>query len=563
MPELDDDVLDPFEAVVREQTDVGIKQRGVSKESHESELMDSFLFELDVDGYVDDFNSRVIGAYQDGSGSVSLPADLGVARSLVPAGTAALRDFSYIAPEIPEFVAERCVGCMACVTECPDTAILGKAIEFDRVEEKVRAIVDPTERDWVRRHWAETRKYYEMPRKRGDKGALFGIFVDPTKCKGCAECVEVCESLGYHALEMVRKNEGTLPSYRQAFSFFREIGPTPAQYINERALADVMLAEESALLYVGGAGSCMGCGEATAIRMMLAATGFVYGADQLGLIAATGCNTVYGSTYPYNPFLVPWSNSLFENAPADAMGVRARWDQKGWQAKKLWVIGGDGAMYDIGFQSLSRLLASGMDINVLVLDTQVYSNTGGQASTASFLAQEAKMAAVGSEIRGKQEHRKELSHICLMHPAVYVAQTTPAHINHFYKAVMEANSYPGPAVINVYSTCQPEHGVADNMSSQHARMAVESRAFPLFVYDPRKGESIQNCLSLVGNPAQKEDWWTPPKSDASLDFIGFARTEARFSKHFDDHGNPSPMLLEAQKDRLRNWHVLQELAGLR
>lgn len=562
MAELDDG-LDPFDAVVREQTEVGIKQPGVSKESHESDLLDSFLFELDIDGYVDDFNRRVIGAYQEGAGSVSLPADLGVARSLVPAGTAALRDFSYIAPEIPGFIAERCVGCMACVTECPDTAILGKAIESDRVKEKVQEIADPTNREWLCQHWAETRKYYDVPRKKGHEGALFGIFVDPTKCKGCAECVEVCDSLGYHALEMIPKDEDTLSRYRQAFNFFREIGPTPARYINERALADVMLAEESALLYVGGAGSCMGCGEATAIRMMLAATGFVHGADRVGLIAATGCNTVYGSTYPYNPFLVPWSNSLFENAPADAMGVRARWDQKGWGDKKLWVIGGDGAMYDIGFQSLSRLLASGMDINVLVLDTQVYSNTGGQASTASFLAQDAKMAAIGSELGGKQEHRKELSHICLMHPQVYVAQTTPAHINHFYKAVLEANEYSGPAVINVYSTCQPEHGVADNLSSQHARMAVESRAFPLFVYDPRKGESIRECMSLVGNPAQKEDWWMPPKSDALFDFIAFARTEGRFNKHFDEHGEPSHMLLEAQRDRLRNWHLLQELAGIR
>jgi hypothetical protein len=73
---------------------------------------------------------------------------------------------------------------------------------------------------------------------------------------------------------------------------------------------------------------------------------------------------------------------------------------------------------------------------------------------------------------------------------------------------MDANSYPGPAVINVYATCQPEHGVADSMSSQQEKMAVEGRAFPLFVYDPRKGEKIRERLSLVGNPAQKEDWWT-------------------------------------------------------
>lgn len=89
-----------------------------------------------------------------------------------------------------------------------------------------------------------------------------------------------------------------------------------------------MLAGQS-LLYSGGAGSCMGCGEATAIRLMLAATGFVYGAGQIGIVAATGCNTVYGSTYPFNPFGVPWTNSLFENAPADAMRISLGWNQEG------------------------------------------------------------------------------------------------------------------------------------------------------------------------------------------------------------------------------------------
>jgi pyruvate ferredoxin oxidoreductase beta subunit len=392
---------------------------------------------------------------------------------------------------------------------------------------------------------------------------LFGIFIDPTKCKGCAECVQVCDELDYHALKMTPKNEETLPRYRSAFNMFRTIGPTPDKYINERALADFMLAEESALRYVGGAGSCMGCGEATAIRMMLAATGFVHKPDNIGLVASTGCNTVYGSTYPYNPYLVPWTNSLFENGPATAMGIRARWDQLGWQKKRLWVIGGDGAMYDIGFQSLSRMLASGMDIKVLILDTQVYSNTGGQASTASFLGQDAKMAAFGQESPGKRERRKELSQICLMHPDIYVAQTTPSHINHFYKAVMEANEYAGPAVINVYTTCQPEHGVPDCNSARQAKLAVEARAFPLLIYDPRKGERIRTRLSLVGNPAQKADWWTPPNSDKPVTFIDFARTEGRFAKQFDKDGKPSLALLQAEEERLHNWRILQELAGLR
>ena len=557
-------VFNPLESSNQEFPEVvGIKRPGAPMETHEATFADNYVIELDLDKYVDDFNSRVIGAYQEGKASAELPADLGVARSLIPAGTGALRDFSYIAPEIPRFDFEKCVGCMSCVTQCPDTAILGKAIPASRVEAALEKIKDINERAWVRSHWARTRKYFDLPEKKGSEGALFGIFIDPTKCKGCAECVQVCDELDYHALKMVTKDETTLPRYRAAFDVFRKIGPTPGEYINERALADFMLAEERSLLYVGGAGSCMGCGEATAIRMMLAATGFANGPENIGIVASTGCNTVYGSTYPYNPYIVPWTNSLFENGPADAMGIRARWDQRGWEYKTLWVIGGDGAMYDIGFQSLSRMLASGMNIKVLVLDTQVYSNTGGQASTATFNAQEAKMAAFGKFRAGKRERRKELAQICLMHPEVYVAQTTAAHINHFYKAVMEAIDYPGPAMINVYTTCQPEHGVPDCNSTHQAKLAVESRAFPIFTFDPRRGEKISQRLSLVGNPAQREDWWTPPNQEKPVTFVDFARSEGRFAKQFDSEGKPSEALLQAQQDRLQNWRLLQELAGIR
>lgn len=543
--------------------EIGTKEPGTAKEAHETQFLSAGVLDLDVEAYVEDFNARVIGAYEKGTGSQELPADVGVARSLIPPGTAALRDFSYLSPEIPEFVAERCVGCMSCVTECPDTAILAKAVPASHLEAELGGVADPAERRFLASHWVRTRKYFDVPARKGLEGAMFGIFVDPTKCKGCAECVQVCDDLEYQALRMVRKDTDTLPRYRNAFAFFRRVGPTPREYINEHALADMMLAEQSGLLYVGGAGSCMGCGEGTAIRMMVAATGFAYGPEGFAIVAATGCNTVYCSTYPYNPFLVPWTNSLFENAPAVAMGVRAKWDQRGWQARRLWVVGGDGAMYDIGFQSLSRMLASGMDIKVLVLDTQVYSNTGGQVSTASFLAQDAKMATVGPAVPGKVERRKELGLLCLMHPEVFVAQTTAAHINHFYRAILDANSFPGPAVVVAYTTCQPEHGVGDDRAAAQAGLAVESRAFPLFVYDPRKGTTFRERLSLQGNADPKEDWARNPKTGEVIDFIAFARTEGRFARQFDSERRPSPALLAAREERLANWRKLQELAGLR
>jgi pyruvate/2-oxoacid:ferredoxin oxidoreductase beta subunit len=206
---------------------------------------------------------------------------------------------------------------------------------------------------------------------------------------------------------------------------------------------------------------------------------------------------------------------------------------------------------------------SGMDIKVMVLDTQVYSNTGGQTSTSSFLSQDTKMSAVGTLLPGKSERRKELGQICIMHPDVFVAQVTTAHINYFYRAIMAANEYPGPAVINVYTTCQPEHGVADNMSQHQARLAVDSRAFPMFIYDPRKGETIKERLSLQGNPAVNEDWYKDPKSGEVIDFVHFARTEGRFAKLFNKDGTPKESLLKSQADRLKNWRQLQELAGIK
>jgi len=506
---------------------------------------------------VDDFNDRIIRGYEEGYAEKALPADLSVARSFVPAGTANLRDFSYIAPDIPEYIAGNCTACMDCVTQCPDTAILGKVLSETEWEEKLKSVPE-SDREMFRTQWARTRKFYEGPKKKQGEGAIFGIFIDPSKCKGCAECVTVCDD---DALKMIPKSEDVMKTSRKSHRFFKQMGPSDDKYISDNLLIDMMLKEQTHI-YVGGAGSCAGCGEGTALRMMCAATGAKF-KDQWGIIAATGCNTVYTSTYPYNPYLVPWTNSLFENAPADSMGVRARWDQMGWQDKPLWCIGGDGAMFDIGFQSLSRALASGMNLKFFVLDTQVYSNTGGQASTSSYTGQNTKMSVHGKAIAGKQERRKEIAQIAMMHPRTYVAQTTCAHTNHFYKSVLGALEFDGPAIVVCYTTCQPEHGVADNMASDQARLAVDTRAFPLLIYDPRAGDTIKKRLSLQGNPSVKDDWYKNPKTGDLVDFIDFCRSEGRFAKHFDKDGNPSETLLRAKQDRLENWQLLQELAGLR
>jgi pyruvate ferredoxin oxidoreductase beta subunit len=546
------------------------KVPGELKEFHDDRLATVAPEVLDIHAYVEEFGRSVVPAYRQGVADRELPADAGLGRSIIPPGTAAVRDFSRLAPKIPEFIAEKCVGCMACVSACPDSAILGIVTPAPELATRIEAATagDAVRKAALESRFVDTQKYGEIPARKGlDRGA-FGIFVDPAHCKGCAECVDVCADLGHDALFMADKVESepetglsTLERFDSDIAFFRSLPPTPPEYRNEKALADLMLGEH-AIGYVGGAGSCAGCGEATAIRLAVAATRQVYGPDSMGVVAATGCNTVFGSTYPFNPFLVPWTNSLFENAPAVALGIRARWDAAGHPERRLWAFGGDGAMYDIGFQSLSRMVASGADIKVLVLDTQVYSNTGGQASTATFGGQVTKLSAYGKALHGRPERRKELAKILMAHGEVYVAQTTPAHLNHFYRAVMEANDYPGPAVIIAYAACMPEHGIADDAATRQSKFAVDSRAFPLFTYDPRRGPSIAERLSLQGNPATKDDWAKNPDGTV-VDFLAFARSEGRFAQHFAADGTPTPEILATQEDRLANWHSLQELAGIR
>src|SRR2546425_8094162 len=105
---------------------------------------------------IEDFNERVVGAYNDGTAEKGLAADDQIARSIIPAGTGVFRDFSYIAPDIPEFITENCVGCMDCVTECPDTAILGKVAEPATLEERLTHIENAELRDSLGKQWGIT-----------------------------------------------------------------------------------------------------------------------------------------------------------------------------------------------------------------------------------------------------------------------------------------------------------------------------------------------------------------------------------------------------------------------
>jgi len=200
-------------------------------------------------------------------------------------------------------------------------------------------------------------------------------------------------------------------------------------------------------------------------------------------------------------------------------------------------------MYDIGFQNLSRALMSGKPIKVLIVDTQVYSNTGGQACTSGFVGQVSDMAQYGKAIKGKEETRKEMGLIAMAHRTTYYLQSTIAHSNHMIEGFVQGLMTRRPAVFNLYSSCQPEHGIGDDMSHHQAKLAVESRAYPLFRYDPDGGLTVGECLDLDGNPNPDRDWpvakiefvderGRDQTMELPTTFVDFAVTEARFRKHF-------------------------------
>ncbi|MBS1877148.1 MAG: 2-oxoacid:acceptor oxidoreductase family protein [Acidobacteria bacterium] len=464
------------------------------------------------------FCDHVIRNYVDGREAV-LDSDLYVARSILPAGSAHYRSFRALAPRIPRFTAKRCNGCMECVNLCPDSAIQAMVVEPETIEH-----VPPE----IHAQFSFTAKYYEAFLKKGEAGGLFGLYVDADRCKGCGECAEICGT--HQALEMVAKAQADLDLYDRAREFFESLPDTPARFINEKSLGDILLSAR-ARLHTGGAGSCTGCGESSAIRMMLAAAGFAFGANQIGVVAAAGCHTAANTTYPFNPFKISWTNTLAANAASDAMGIRMKWDRDGHKDRRLWVIGDENALMGAGLHSLNALLDSGLDVKVLVLDKSSLSPVG------------------------------DLGAPLLVRRNVMAAQTTPAHVNHFYKCVLAANEFRGPAVVISYSACTNDHGIGSESAASRAKLAVDTRTFPLYLFDPRAGDRVRERLDLRGNPTLREDWFKDPKTMEPVDFYAYAKTEGRYAGEFDPE--PSARMKTIRQAALMNWRRLQELGGLR
>jgi len=213
--------------------------------------------------------------------------------------------------------------------------------------------------------------------------------------------------------------------------------------------------------------------------------------------------------------------------------------------KSVWIVGGDGWAYDIGFGGLDHVLASGRDVNILVLDTGVYSNTGGQASKATPRAAVAKFAAAGKPVR-----KKDLGMIAAAYGNVYVAQIAMgANPNQTLKAFREAESWKGPSLIIAYSHCIA-HGIEMTTAMNHQKEATASGFWPLFRYDPRSAHEGAHPFQLDSKKPR-------------LPFKEFAAKEARFAMLVRADPERAERLQDlAQQDIDEQWHYYEQLAGV-
>src|ERR1700704_1644126 len=304
------------------------------------------------------------------------------------------------------------------------------------------------------------------------------------------------------------------------------------------------------------------------------------GMSVMAMAAHTGCNTVYGSTPSNNPHPYPWMNSLFQDGITvgwligesfiidharrsviperltDALLQRTEnvinpreyyeyvhftdalmTDQEILELPKVWVVGGDGGMGDIGYQNMSKvILQNRPNVKALMLDTQVYSNTGGQNSDSTPMLGGNDMNVFGTATQGKNVEKKTVAETFLAgHGSPFIAQISIANAPKLYKSILDGIEYRGTAFFQCFTTCQPEHGVADDMALTQAQRVRDSRGAPEFVFNPRLGETYQEALDLKGNPSIDVDWYETKFKSTNEPYrytvAHWCATEARFRNH--------------------------------
>jgi pyruvate-ferredoxin/flavodoxin oxidoreductase len=427
--------------------------------------------------------------------------------SFIP-GTANLEKRA-ISDIVPSWISDNCIECNQCSFVCPHGVIRPFLLNEEEYEKAP---------EYIRRNCKKAigNSYY------------FILAISPKDCTGCGVCLKTCPGKkGMKALETVKLDLSLKEKTQDMFDYLIK-NVTTKQEEAKDTMKGTQFKEPKFVF----SGACAGCGETAYIKLLTQLFG-----ESLVIANATGCSSIYGGSMPSMPYTVAWASSLFEDNAEYGYGMLTAFEtiqnrlmkqmkklieennpntellqeylnhpnnyevtKKVYQsldyeslpsefkilkdylpARTHFAIGGDGWAYDIGFSGIDHALASNDNINILVLDSQVYSNTGGQSSKAS-----PKGAIASFASSGKKTSKKDLARIALSYPNAYVAQVSlGANGMQLIKALKEAVEHKGPSIVIAYTPCI-SHGIKGGMenSVEMEKMATMSGYFPIFRYLP-------------------------------------------------------------------------------
>ena len=413
-------------------------------------------------------------------------------------------DKNAISNIVPKWNKEYCLECNQCSFVCPHGVIRPYLLSEEEYNAAPNYIKERCKKPLIK----ALKDYY----------FIMGIAID--NCTGCTLCMKTCPNRG-KALSAQKIEKAKENKEAEVFEYLNK-------KIKNKNLFDIFSVKGSQFEKpkLAFEGACAGCGEPAYIRILTQLFG-----EELIIANATGCSSIYGASSPCTPYTVPWANSLFEDNAEFALGMAVSNSQMKKRIHKImeenknnplckkylenendynvtkevyenldyselpelkkikeyikkrsiWAIGGDGWAYDIGFGGIDHALSTNENINILVLDTQVYSNTGGQASKATPIGTLAAFAGFG-----KKNYKKDLARIALSYPHVYVATVClGANPNQLIKVLKEANEHNGPSIVIAYAPCI-SHGITGGMenSIEIEKQAVSCGYYPLFHYKP-------------------------------------------------------------------------------
>ncbi len=439
---------------------------------------------------------------------------------------------------VPKWLSENCIKCNMCSFVCPHSVIRPFLLS-DEEYEKAPSFIKEKCID----------KY------------IMGISV--ADCTGCGLCIKHCPSR-----EKSLVNDDLKIEEQKVFDYLVNNITCKENELNN--IKNVGFKQPKFEF----SGACAGCGETPYIKLLTQLF------DNLVIANATGCSSIYGGSAPSTPYSVPWNSSLFEDNAEFGYGMLKADEKKKKNvikilndidsevckeyinninnyeytkeisekykelknikedviAKSFWCIGGDGWAYDIGYGGLDHVMSTNENIKVLVLDTQVYSNTGGQASKATPLGATALFAA-----GGKTTYKKDLGLMMMNYDHVFVATVSLSNPMHLIRTLKEANNYNGPAIVIAYAPCI-SHGITGGMvnSVSSAKEAVSCGYFNLYKRNPLTGFSLDS----------------KPNFDLYKDFL---LTQNRYKVLSKVNSESDTILEENKKQAIKRYENLQKL----